>query len=49
MTTMEMKKRIEQLENQAFLIYMTDHWTNEDRELLHKVEKEIKELKEKLN
>ena len=49
MTVMEIKTRIEQLENQAFLIYMTDHWTNEDRELLRKVEKELKELKEKLH
>lgn len=49
MTKMEMTKRIEQLENQAFMIYMTDHWTNEDRNLLHEVEKEIEELKKKLN
>lgn len=49
MTKMEMTKRIEQLENQKFMIYMTDRWTKEDRELLHKVEKEIEELEKKLN
>ena len=46
---MEMTKRIEQLENQKFLIYMTDHWTNEDRKLLYEVEKELVELQKKLN
>ena len=49
MTVMEIKTRIEQLETQAFYINMTDHWTNADRELLRKVEKELKELKEKLH
>lgn len=49
MTKMEMTKRIEQLENQKFLIHMTDHWTNEDRELLRKVERELEELQKKLN
>lgn len=49
MTVMEIKARIEQLETQVFYINMTDHWTNADRELLRKVEKELRELKEKLN
>ena len=49
MTKMEMTKRIEQLENQKFMIYMTDHWTKEDRELLHKVERELEELQNKVN
>lgn len=49
MTKMEMTKRIEQLENQKFMIYMTDHWTREDRELLHKVERELETLKAQLN
>lgn len=48
MTVMEIKARIEKLETQAFYINMVDHWTNEDRKLLHEVEKELKELKEKL-
>ena len=48
MTKMEMEKRLETLEEQEFLIYMIDHWTTADRDLLHKVEVEIKELKEKL-
>lgn len=49
MTKMEMTKRIEQLENQKFMIYMTDHWTREDRELLRKVERELETLKAQLN
>ena len=49
MTKMEMEKRLTTLEEQQFLIYMIDHWTSADRDLLSKVEKEIKELKEKLN
>ena len=44
---MEVKERIEQLENQIFLIWMVDRWTNEDRKLLEKAEKELKELKER--
>lgn len=49
MTVMEIKARIEQLETQAFFINMVDHWTNEDRELLRKVEKELATLKAQLN
>lgn len=49
MTTMEIKKRIEELETQAFFINMTDHFTREDWDLLHKVEREIRELKAKIN
>ena len=49
MTKMEMTKRIEQLENQKFMIYMTDYWTKEDKELLRKVERELEELQKKLN
>lgn len=49
MTKMEITKRIEKLENQKFMIYMTDHWTNEDRKLLHEVERELAELQKKLN
>lgn len=49
MTKMEMTKRIEQLENQKFMIYMTDHWTTEDKNLLYKIEKEIEKLQKKLN
>ena len=49
MTTKEIMKKIDELETQAFFINMTDHFTNSDWNLLHEVEKEIKELKEKLN
>ena len=49
MTTMEIKKRIEELETQLFFINMTDHFTREDWDLLYKVEREIRELKAKVN
>jgi hypothetical protein len=49
MTKIEITKRIEQLENQKFMIYMADHWTTEDRNLLNKVEREIEKLQKKLN
>ena len=45
MTTIEIKKRIEELETQKFYINMTDRFTRSDWDLLHEVEKEIKELK----
>lgn len=45
MTRTEIEARIDTLETRAFYINMVDHWTREDRELLHKVEQEIKELK----
>lgn len=49
MTKVEITKRIEELKTQAFFINMTDHFTNDDWNLLREVENEIKELKEKLN
>lgn len=49
MTTKEIMKKIDELETQAFFINMTDRFTREDWDLLHKVENEIKELKAKLN
>ena len=49
MTKMEMTKRIEQLENQKFMIHMTSHWTNEDRQILKEVERELTELKKMMN
>jgi hypothetical protein len=49
MTKVEITKRIEELKTQAFFINMTDHLTNDDWTLLREVEKEITELKEKLN
>ena len=49
MTVMEITKRIEKLETQAFFINMVDHWTAEDRKLLAEVEREIRELKALLN
>lgn len=45
MTNVEIKAKIESLETRRFYIYMVDHWTNEDKEMLKKIEKELIELK----
>lgn len=45
MTKVEREKRIEELTNRLFLIHMVDRWTNEDREIMRKIEKELAELK----
>lgn len=45
MTRAEIEKKIEELETQKFYINMTDRFTRSDWDLLHEVEKEIKELK----
>lgn len=44
----QITKRIEDLEERIFYIEMIDYWTYEDRELIHKYEKELKELKAKI-
>lgn len=41
-----LNKRIEELEKTIFYLDMIDHWTNEDRELSNKYDKELRELKE---
>ena len=38
-------KKIKDLEETIFYIEMIDHWTREDKEILEKHEKELKELK----
>lgn len=45
MTEAEIKERIDSLETRRFYIYMVERWTNEDREMLRKIEKELTELK----
>lgn len=45
MTRIEREERIERLENRLFLLKMVDRWTNEDREIMRKIEREIEELK----
>lgn len=45
MTKVEKEKRIEELTNRLFLINMVDRWTNEDREILREVERELEELR----
>lgn len=44
----EMVERIQKLEERIFLIKMADRLNRADWEMLEKLEKEIKELKEKL-
>lgn len=44
MTTMELKEKIEDVEERIFLIHMVDFWTSEDRSLLLSLEKELREL-----
>ena len=43
----ELKNRLEQLEHREFLIYMSDHWTQEDKKMLNEIRQEIREIKEK--
>lgn len=38
-------KRIKDLEETIFYIEMIDYWTREDKEILERYEKELKELK----
>lgn len=38
-------KRIKDLEETIFYIEMIDYWTREDKEILERHEKELKELK----
>lgn len=46
MTKVERTKRIEALEKRLFILNMVDRWTNEDRQNIFRIEKELKELKE---
>ena len=48
MTVAEIKAKIDELETRRFLIYMTERWTNEDRQMLREVEGEIKMYNDKL-
>lgn len=48
MKTIEMKKRLESLENTLFIINMVDRWTAEDYRRVNTIEAEIAELKEVL-
>ena len=44
MTTIELKEKIEDIEERIFLIHMVDFWTSEDRSLLLSLEKELRKL-----
>lgn len=48
MTKEELKKEIESVDYRIFLVHMVDHWTSKDRDLLHSLERELRELNEKL-
>lgn len=43
MTEAEIREKIDALQQRRFLIYMTERWTNEDRQMLREVEQEIQE------
>lgn len=49
MTRVEMDKRMKELEQREFLIWMVDRWTERDRRLLDDIEREKKELKAMMN
>ena len=44
MTVKEIKEKIEQLKNRLFLMNMIDRWTNEDRDMVNRIENELHEL-----
>ena len=45
----ELKERLEELENNLFIMNMIDRWTSEDRKRVSKLEREIDEIKRELN
>lgn len=49
MTRVEMDKRMKELEQREFIIWMVDRWTDRERRLLTDIEREKKELKAKMN
>lgn len=49
MTRVEMDKRMKELEQREFLIWMVDRWTDRERRLLDDIEREKKELKAMIN
>ena len=49
MTRVEMDKRMKELEQREFIIWMVDRWTDRERRLLDDIEREKKELKAMMN
>jgi len=49
MTKMDAMKRMEQLEERKFIIWMVDRWTIEDRLMLDEIEREMRELRAIVN
>lgn len=49
MTRVEMDKRMKELEQREFIIWMVDRWTDEHRRLLDDIAREKKELKAMMN
>lgn len=49
MTRVEMDKRMKELEQREFLIWMVDRWTDKERRLLDDIAREKEELKAMMN
>lgn len=49
MTRVEMDKRMKELEQREFLIWMVDRWTERERRLLREIAREKDELKAMMN
>ena len=49
MTRVEMDKRMKELEQREFLIWIVDRWTERDRRLLDEIAREKAELKAMMN
>lgn len=49
MTRVEMDKRMKELEQREFLIWMVDRWTEKERRLLREIAREKDELKAMMN
>ena len=45
MTKAEAMKKIEQLEQRKFIIWMTERWTRDDRRMLDEIEVKLKDLR----
>ena len=48
MTKQEIEKRIEEIEDRIWWINMADRYTYEDRQILNKLYKELRKLREEL-
>lgn len=44
----ELKQQLEKLENKMFMLQMIDHWSADDYRYSNELQKQIKEVKEKI-